>query len=116
MSRYEFDVEPTVGVFMVLKSDDISQRIIFDTRVANTFFEEPAGASLPSAGAFATVAGASPLHFSQGDIASAFYVVGIPADLGRYFALPRVSAGLLGLSKLHGQPLPAHAKVTHCFL
>ena len=48
---------------------------------------------------------ARPATFNQGNAAAAFYHVGIPTSLGRFFALARVRAGAVGLQEIDGQPV-----------
>ncbi|CAK0830780.1 unnamed protein product, partial [Prorocentrum cordatum] len=48
------------------------------------------------------------------DIADAFYNMGLPSDLRRYFALPRLRAGDLGLKSVEGQSVLSRAWVRPC--
>ena len=50
-----------------------------------------------------------PATLSQGNVAAAFYHVGIHTSLGRFFALERVRAGAVGLQEIDGQPVDSSA-------
>ena len=86
-----------LGVFLVRKKSG-QLRIIFDTRVANTFFKQPPHTSLPTAAAIAGVEArhGEELYFSAGDIESAFYSILAPPWARKYFTLPRVKAFHVG--------------------
>ena len=60
-----------VGCFCVRKSNG-SQRIVFDTRLVNMFFVEPAVTHLPMAGTFAAIEAPVPFEVHQGDVCNAF--------------------------------------------
>jgi hypothetical protein len=84
--------EATVGIFCVAKSND-RQRIIFDTRIINTDFVEPAHTSLPSAAAWSQLqlTPGAQFHMAQLDVENAFYRIRVPPDADHFFILPPVS-------------------------
>ena len=84
--------EATVGIFCVAKSNN-RQRIIFDTRIINTDFVEPAHTSLPSAAAWSQLqlTPGAQFHMAQLDVENAFYRIRVPPDADHFFILPPVS-------------------------
>ena len=83
--------EATVGIFCVAKSNN-RQRIIFDTRIINTDFIEPAHTSLPSAAAWSQLqlTPGAQFHMAQLDVENAFYRIRVPPDADHFFILPPV--------------------------
>ena len=99
MLEFRTNHTPIVGVLCVRKSGG-RLRLISDTRVANCQWVAPAATTLPTAGSLASVelpAGATP-WVAQGDVANAFYHIELPNDMGPYFTLPLIPAGLVGLT------------------
>jgi hypothetical protein len=94
--------QPTrVGIFCVKKKSGPDgkprQRLIFDSRIANTDFETPELSRLPP-GSFADSDCPSPVHLSQGDIQNACYTIGIDSELAKQFAMPPIIASDIGIS------------------
>ena len=65
--------DPMVGVFFVKKKNGL-QRVIFDARIANCFFAEPARAALPMASAYSRAEWppGRPAYISQTDLDCVF--------------------------------------------
>ncbi|CAK0823299.1 unnamed protein product, partial [Prorocentrum cordatum] len=103
----------TVGVFFVLKSDKVRQRLIFDTRAVNQEFAGPGYTQLPTAGAWngLTLKPDDKLFLSQVDIDNAFYRILLPPRLSRRFVLPAVSRRAL-LAARPGLVLPEGGKIS----
>ena len=102
-----------LGIFFVRKKGN-KQRLIFDTRILNQKFVEPPSTDLPSADAFTRLELPEECSFSigSGDLANAFYTLGVPDDLARMFTLPPLKADLLGLDVVDGQAVRRGAMIT----
>ena len=81
----------TIGVFFVRKKNG-RLRLIFDTRILNSHFVEPAHSCLPSPAAWCDfrLDEQSPLVLSHTDIDNAFYRIRAPPGLSEWFRLPKV--------------------------
>ena len=90
-----------LGVFFVRKKNN-KQRLIFDTRILNDKLIDPPKTDLPSADAFTRVAidGSHPFLMGSGDLANAFYTLGVPDSLARMFTLPAVEASKCDVRKV----------------
>ena len=84
------------GAFFVPKKDG-RQRLILDTRIANTKFKGPWHVSLPTAAAWRNLEleAQQPLHLAQMDVNNAFYRIAMPPGLSKYFCLPQASVRAL---------------------
>ncbi|MCP2504969.1 MAG: hypothetical protein NLN65_06720, partial [Candidatus Poseidoniaceae archaeon] len=104
-----------LGVFFVAKKNG-SLRLIFDTRVLNQDFIEPAHTALPSGSAFSNIDMPEDKNFVFGsfDIQNAFYVLGIPLDLAERFSLPAISNRHVGLSHVHNTPISSSEVLLPC--
>ncbi|CAK0810560.1 unnamed protein product, partial [Prorocentrum cordatum] len=112
--RLDGDDFEEVGLFTVWKKDG-RQRLVIDCRGSNLHFAEPNKTSLASGASF------SRMELQEGeqlwtggvDIAE-FYNMGLPCELRRYFALPRLRAADLGLKVVEGQSVSSRAWVRPC--
>ncbi|CAE8644665.1 unnamed protein product [Polarella glacialis] len=98
-----------MGVFCVAKKNG-ALRLIFDTRLINCMFKPAPATQLPTASAIASVEIYEDIHddeifLAAGDLANAFYTLGLPEDLSHLFTLPAIEAGLLGISEISGKPI-----------
>ncbi|CAK0807986.1 unnamed protein product, partial [Prorocentrum cordatum] len=86
-------LDATLGVFFVWKSDGVRQRLIFDIRGSNEFFNSHEYSQLPTASAWNSlyVPDQCELSLCQADVDNAFYRIGLPAGIEDYFVLPPVS-------------------------
>ncbi|CAE8588527.1 unnamed protein product [Polarella glacialis] len=86
-----------LGIFFVDKKGG-RLRLIFDTRVTNTYFKDPVHTSLPTAASFSNleVDDADDMFLIHADIENAFYGMEVPVDLSAYFTLPPVRSSLVG--------------------
>ncbi|CAK0864325.1 unnamed protein product, partial [Prorocentrum cordatum] len=113
--RLDGDDFEEVGLFTVWKKDG-RQRLVIDCMGSNLHLAEPNKTSLASGASF------SRMELQEGeqlwtggvDIADAFYNVGLPGELRRYFALPRLRAADLGLKVVEGQSVSSRAWVRPC--
>lgn len=96
------DEAGSLGVFFVKKNNMI--RLIFDTRILNTYFKPPPKTDLPSAASFTSLQSlsSSSLYMATGDLASAFYTLEVPDDMARMFTLDAVRAGDFGITTVDG--------------
>ena len=85
-----------VGIFAVWKKEG-RQRLILDARVANLWFEAPEHVSLCTASGFAQLELEEDEQLFVGgiDTKDAFYQMGLPPALERFFALSEVSVAAL---------------------
>lgn len=92
-----------LGIFFVRKKNG-SQRLIFDTRILNHKFFDPPSTDLPSADAFTRLETVPdiPFYVGSGDLANAFYTLGVPDDLARMFTLPAVEVESFGIKSVDG--------------
>ena len=92
-----------LGIFFVRKKNG-SQRLIFDTRILNHRFIDPPSTDLPSADAFTRLETVPnmPFYVGSGDLANAFYTLGVPDDLARMFTLPAVEVESFGIKSVDG--------------
>ena len=92
-----------LGIFFVRKKNG-SQGLIFDTRILNHKFFDPPSTDLPSADAFTRLETVPdiPFYVGSGDLANAFYTLGVPDDLARMFTLPAVEVELFGIKSVDG--------------
>lgn len=99
--------KPLLGVFFVEKKGN-RLRLIFDTRIANTYFKSPASTKLPTAAAFSQIEipAGSRLHLQHADIENAFYGLEVPAALSEYFTLRSIRADLVGYPTLSDGSIP----------
>eukprot|EP00435_Cladocopium_sp_Y103_P050327 s239_g15.t1 len=95
-----------LGIFFVRKKNG-TQRLIFDTRILNHKFVDPPSTDLPSADAFTRLEMPDDTTFfaGSGDLANAFYTLGVPDDLAQLFTLPPIKARELGIGSINGQQL-----------
>ena len=93
-----------LGIFFVRKKNG-KQRLIFDTRALNQKFLEPPSTDLPSADSFTRVELPENHSFfvGSGDLANAFYTLGVPDDLAQMFTLPPIKAEYLGVDNPGGE-------------
>ncbi|CAK0868150.1 unnamed protein product, partial [Prorocentrum cordatum] len=104
-----------VGLFTVWKKDG-RQRLVIDCRGSSLHFAEPNKTSFASGASF------SRMELQEGeqlwtggvDIADAFYNMGLPGELRRYFALSRLRAADLGVEVVEGQSVSSRAWVRPC--
>lgn len=91
------------GVFFVKKKDG-RQRMVIDSRVSNRRFRDPPGVALSTTETFTRLEhrGAG-LWIAESDVDSCFHRLRIDEELGRYFCLPPVMAGELGVCAAQGQ-------------
>ena len=104
---FEHAVQEEVGVFFVAKKGG-RLRSVLDARRANWRFAVPESVSLCTGSSFAALEleGGEVLHIGHADLQDAFYHLGLPARLRPLFGLHRVLASAVGLTSLHGRPLP----------
>ncbi|CAK0888695.1 unnamed protein product, partial [Prorocentrum cordatum] len=114
-SRLDGDDFEEVGLFTVWKKDG-RQRLVIDCRGSNLHFAELSKTGLASGASFSAIELQEGEQLWTGgvDIADAFYNVGLPSDLRRFFALPRLRAGDLGLESVEGQRVLSRAWVRPC--
>ena len=86
------------GLFAVPKGD--KQRLILDARPLNAMCREPPSVSLPSPEhlALLEVPKGTRLHIGKVDIDNFYHRLRMPAAWHRYFALPAIRAGDIGLA------------------
>ncbi|CAK0822697.1 unnamed protein product, partial [Prorocentrum cordatum] len=95
-----------------------SLRMILDGRHASLRFAPADPVELATGSAFAQISvdGDEPISIGGVDICDAFYQIELPQWLRRYFGLPKVRAGDLGLANLSdGTPVRPSAWVVPCF-
>ena len=94
-------------MYFFVTEKDGSLRLIFDTRLINLMFHTPPSTRLPSAAAFSQTEcrGDKPLYFASGDLANAFYTLGLPPGLAELFTLPAIAAAEIGVDNLSGIPV-----------
>ena len=87
------------SLFFVHKKDG-AQRMIVDCRRANQRFRRPPGVSLATPESFSQLECEPGLRLfaAEIDVDNCFHRLRIREDLGRYFSLPPVRAGELGIS------------------
>ncbi|CAK0826416.1 unnamed protein product [Prorocentrum cordatum] len=86
----------SVGIFFVGKNGG-KLRLVFDTRVANTYFKSPPNTVLPTPSARASLESSDDFYAAQGGIQRAVYHAAVPPDLGDFFRLPTISNRFVGL-------------------
>ncbi|CAK0827570.1 unnamed protein product, partial [Prorocentrum cordatum] len=114
---FSSSAECYVGMFFVRKKNG-SLRMILDGRHASLRFAPADSVELATGSAFAQISvdGDEPISIGGVDICDAFYQIELPQWLRRYFGLPKVRAGDLGLVNLSdGTPVRPSAWVVPCF-
>ena len=91
--------DATSGFFSVAKREG-KQRLIIDTRIANTYFRDPPHTDLPGCASFSRIELGSDdvFYLAEADVDNAFHRVLLPPGLGRYFILPSVHARYVSLN------------------
>ncbi|CAK0852914.1 unnamed protein product [Prorocentrum cordatum] len=85
---------------------------------AGEHFDEPPHVDLATGSAFSAleVDGGGPIYVGETDIENAFYGIQLPLEFWQFFGLPRVRAGVRGITTdSAGGPLRASDWVTPCF-
>ena len=94
------DAEPKCvnGLFAVRK-DDMWDRLIFDGRRCNMFFQEPPHVLLPTPEAFLGIelGPGEELFCGKNDVSNMYHHVRVPAWMSEYLGLPRVWSAEVGL-------------------
>ena len=93
MLDFALSVDEDSGVFFVKKKDGKRLRLIIDARRANCL------ASGSSLGEIEVEPGQD-LYIGDGDLCDAFYNFALPPRLRRFFGLPRVRAGTVGITEV----------------
>ena len=105
----------TLGLFFVAKKSG-ALRLIFDTRVCNGEFHDPAYTQLPTPGSWAGVhvPEGHPLFVAQCDVDCAFYRIRSPPGLEWMMRLPPVDSAALRSCVPEISDLPSGAKISPC--
>ncbi|CAK0903427.1 unnamed protein product, partial [Prorocentrum cordatum] len=114
---FSSSAECYVGMFFVRKKNG-SLRMILDGRHASLRFAPADPVELATGSAFAQISvdGDEPISIGGVDICDAFCQIELPQWLRRYFGLPKLRAGDLGLTHLSdGAPVRPSAWVVPCF-
>ena len=93
-------VHEVVGAFCVKKKNN-RQRLVIDSRLANLHFDAPESVRLCTGSTFARIEvgdSGGPLEVGGVDISDAFYNIGLPASLRKFFGLKSIRAGDVGVS------------------
>ena len=93
-------VHEVVGAFCVKKKNN-RQRLVIDSRLANLHFDAPESVRLCTGSTFARIEvgdSGGPLEVGGVDISDAFYNIGLPASLRKFFGLKSIRAGDVGAS------------------
>ena len=96
-----------VGAFCVRKKNN-RQRLVIDSRLANMWFEEPESVQLCTSSTFARIEvgdQGEPIQVGGVDITDAFYNIGLPPSLRKYFGLKPLKAGSLGIASCVDGPV-----------
>ena len=102
MLDFALSVDEECGVFFVEKKDKVRLRLIIDARRANCHFEDPDYIPLASGSSLGEieVEPGQDLFIGHGDLCDAFYHFALPPQLRRFFGLPRVRAGVMGVTEV----------------
>ena len=105
MLDFALSVEEECGVFFVEKKDKVRLRLIIDARRANCHFEDPDYIPLASGSSLGEIElePGHDLYIGHGDLCDAFYHFALPLQLRRFFGLPRVRAGVVGVTEVQGR-------------
>ena len=104
-----------IGLFFFVAKKNGKLRIIFDTRVVNTYFKTPPSTRLPTSSAFSSLETSDkPVYVASGDLDCAFYRLGLPSDMGQYFSLPVVDSTLVRVFYLDGSVVPPGTPLLPC--
>jgi len=105
MLDFALSVDEDCGVFLVNKKDGKRLRLIIDARRANCHFEDPDYIPLASGSSLGEieVEPGQDLYIGHGDLCDAFYHFALPPRLRRFFGLPRVRAGTVGVTEVQGR-------------
>ena len=90
-----------VGAFCVRKKNN-RQRLVIDSRLANMWFEAPEPVQLCTGSTFSRIEvgdQGEPVEVGGVDITDAFYNIGLPPGLRKYFGLKPVKAGNVGIAR-----------------
>ena len=101
----DIDVVCEIRLFAVTKKVD-RQRLVLECRTANFHFDAPPSTRLPTAAGHSrlTMPSGTTLYSAQFDLKNAFYQIGSPKSLRRYFCLPRVrAAAAVGIQYVGGR-------------
>ncbi len=93
-------VHEVVGAFCVRKKNN-RQRLVIDSRLANLHFDAPESVRLCTGSTFARIEvgdSGGPLEVGGVDISDAFYNIGLPSSLRKFFGLKSIRAGDVGVS------------------
>ena len=105
LGMIDFTVDPAAvcGVFCTDKAED-RLRFIIDARNANKHFCEPERVELPTPDVMANLVTdpSRPLYVAKVDLDNFYHRIKIPIWMRRYFSLPPVRAGDLGLEDRFG--------------
>ncbi|CAK0790921.1 unnamed protein product, partial [Prorocentrum cordatum] len=115
--EFHTDALSSVGMFFVYKKSG-ALRLILDGRIPSQLFDEPPKVKLATGAAFSQlrVDSREPVCVAGVDIADAFYTMLLPPWLRRYFGLPKIRAGELGISvDANGRPVAPTQWVHPCF-
>ncbi len=94
------DASGNMGAFFVVKKNG-TLRLIFDTRLVNTYFHAPTHTKLPSAAAFSNVECPQDGYcMAHADIENAFYGLQVPPSLSEFFTLEPIGAEHVGCPAL----------------
>ncbi|CAK0817361.1 unnamed protein product, partial [Prorocentrum cordatum] len=80
--------------------EELQRRLVFDARVASTYFKSPPNTVLPTPSAWACLESTDDFYVAQGGIQCAFYHMAVPPDLGNFFRLPTISNRFAGLKSV----------------
>ena len=111
-----FDPAEEVGIFFVWKKGRKALRMIIDARRANLHFGDPPHTDLLTSEGLSSFEidfsdGPPEIFVGTSDIRDAFHRLIIPRWLRKFFALPPVRAGDVGISSLEGRPVAADALI-----
>ena len=97
------DVAEEVGLFFVKKKGN-KLRMIVDCRRSNRWFKAPEHTNLTTGESLRRIeiGENQKLFVCNADLANAFYTMGMPAELRRYFGLPAIAAKHLGVTEING--------------
>ena len=114
MIGYCTDPKDIVTPFFVSKKSG-ALRIVWDCRAVNRRFKPCPSLNLASGAKWGdlTIDAADTIYVAQFDLANYFYHLGIPDELGKFFALPDIDVSVLR-EAVHAAYAYIHLRNWHC--
>ena len=108
-------VREFTGTFFVKKKDG-RLRLVLDARRSNCHFVTPPATDLATGASIGDIQcdRSRSVYVGHVDISNAFYTLALPIEWRRYFALPGVKAGDVGVPEVTGRPVPPSTIIYPC--